>query len=95
MNDLLPLTDDEAALVYHIGRFGSDGYPIERVGRRWQWRSWRSVGGAPIAYRTKQLAVAAFEAWYDLALERWRRMRVAGPYAILTAVGVVTPGMQS
>ena len=86
--DLAPLSDDEAALIYHVQRWGSDGYPIERVGRSWHWRDWRSVRGAPVSYRTKTAATSAFEAWYDLAILRWRRMRSATPGAILTAVGV-------
>jgi len=86
--DLAPLSDDEAGLLYHVQRWGSDGYPIERVGRSWHWRDWRSVRGAPVAYRTKTAAVGAFEAWEELALLRWRRTRLANPRAILTAVGV-------
>lgn len=95
MSDLAPLTDDEAALLYHIGRWGSQGYPIERVGRSWHWRSWRSVRGAPTVYRTKTAAVGAFEVWYGLALDRWRAMRLARPGAILTGVGISYEGCAS
>src|SRR5678815_4152015 len=69
-NEMQPLTDDEAALLYHVGRWGSDGYPIERIGRSWHWRQWLSVRGAPVVYRTKRAAVAAFEGWCDLARAR-------------------------
>lgn len=88
-NDLAPLTDDEAALVYHVQRFGSAGYPVERRGRGWVVRDWRSVKGAPKVYRTKREAVGAFEAWFGLALDRWRAMRLANPGClIITAEGV-------
>jgi hypothetical protein len=87
--DLAPLSDDEAALLYHVGRYGSDGYPIERVGRRWHWRAWRGVRGAPVVYKTKRSATAAFEGWADLARARWAQMVAAEPGVLtLTAVGV-------
>ena len=82
------LTDDEAALLYHVACWGSDGYPIERSGRGWVVRAWRSVKGSPIVYRTKSAAVDHFEAWLDLALERWRDMKARNPNMILTAEGV-------
>lgn len=86
-SDLAPLTDDEIALCYHVTRFGSAGYPVERVGRRWHWRAWRSVKGAPVSYTTKRAAVAAFESWHTLALLRWNSTRKPGQ--IMTAVGMV------
>lgn len=88
VGDLLDLSDDEAALLYHVGRFGAEGYPVERVGSRWYWRDWLGVRGSPIAYKTKKAAVAAFEGWTALARERWAQMRRASPGLILTAVGV-------
>lgn len=88
VTELAPLSDDEAALMCHITRWGSSGYPIERVGRSWHWRNWRSVRGAPVSYRTKTEAVAAFEGWHDLALERWRAFKRVYPTAILTGQGV-------
>lgn len=88
--DLPPLSDDEAALLYHVGRWGSDGYPVELVGRKWHWRDWRSVHGAPMTYRTKRLATEAFEGWCALARARWAQMVAAEPgMLILTGVGVV------
>lgn len=83
-----PLTDDEAALLYTVQMMGSASYPISKVGSRWQWHAWRSVGGSPTLYRTKRAAVAAFELWSDLALARWREMKIANRLLILTAVGV-------
>jgi hypothetical protein len=56
-----PLSEDDRALVTHITMWGSDGYPIRKVGSRWDW-SYRSLS-APILYRTKRDAVAAFETY--------------------------------
>lgn len=86
--DLPPLTDGEAELLCHISRWGSDGYPIERVGRSWHWRTWRTVRGSPIVYKTKRAATEAFEAWHDLALRRWAAFKRIHPTAILTGQGV-------
>ncbi len=86
---LQPLSDDEAALLYHVQRFGSDGYPVERLGRRgWIVRDWRTVKGPSIVYRTKRAATLQFEAWTSLALERLKDMQRVKPGSILTAVGV-------
>lgn len=85
---MTPLTDDEAALLYTVQMWGSDSYPIQKQGRAWIWRDWRGVKGTPVVYRTKRAAVAAFQGWIELALERWRDMKAANPSAILTAVGI-------
>ncbi len=63
------ITEDERALLTHVMRWGSDGYPVERIGRAWHWRDWRSVRGAPTVYRTKREAVAAFEAFHGILLD--------------------------
>jgi len=85
---MVPLSDDEGALVYHVGRFGSSGYPVAKLGSRWVVTDWRSVKGPPTAYRTRREAVAQFEAWHALALERWRAMKAQHPDAMLTGVGI-------
>jgi hypothetical protein len=81
---MTPLTNDEAGLIIHIERWGSDGYPISRLGRKWQIGSFRSWKGFPILFKTKTAAVKQFEAWHDLALERWRAMKLANPNLIIT-----------
>lgn len=60
------LSEDERALLTHLSRFGSDGYPVVKlISRRgWVWEDWRSVRGAPTVYKTKREAVAAFERFY-------------------------------
>ena len=85
---LLPLSEDEAALMCHITRWGSSGYPIQRVGRRWHWIDCLGVRGSPISYRTKKAATEAFEGWYALALERWKEFKCRHPTAIMTGQGV-------
>jgi len=72
---MTPLSEDEYALLNHVMRWGSGGYPIDRIGRRWAWSDWRGVRGSPILYKTKREAVAAFEDWHALALERNRENR--------------------
>lgn len=82
-----PLTDDEAALLYAVGRWGSAAYPIQKLqGSRWIIGAFRSWTGFPIVYRTKKAATEQFERWVDLALERWNDTKKPG--TILTAVGI-------
>lgn len=86
MNDL---TDDEAALLYHVQRFGSDGYPIQKLaGNKWIIRQWQSWSGFPAVFKTKKAATARFEQWVSLALERWSDMKSRKPSLIMTAVGI-------
>lgn len=63
------ITEDERALVQHVGRWGSDGYPVQKVGRHWVQRDWRSVKGPPCVYKTKREAVAQFEAFHEVLLD--------------------------
>src|SRR3990167_6131097 len=62
-----PLTGDDRALLVHVSRWGSDGYPVRRVGGRcWTW-DYRSLS-APERYATKREAVAAFEAYHAVLI---------------------------
>lgn len=83
-----PLTNDEAALLYHTGMWGSAGYPISKMGGKWFITSFRSWTGFPTAFKTKKAATAQFEAWCDLARDRYAEMRRQNPDVILTAVGL-------
>jgi len=87
LGGLQPLTDDEAALIYHVHSWGSPGYPIQKVGRSWHIGPFRSWRGMP-SCSTKREAVARFEKWLNLALERWRAMKAARPELIMTGVGI-------
>lgn len=88
MGELQPLTDDEAALIAHVERWGSDGYPIEKIGKSWQIVAFRSWPGYPTTYETKKAAAEQFRRWLSLALERWAAMKREHPDAIMTAVGI-------
>lgn len=82
------LTDDEAALLYHVQMHGAAGYPVEKRGRGWVVRDWRSVTGAPVVLKTKRAAVVRFEGWLLLAKMRWAEFKATHPAAIITAVGI-------
>lgn len=85
---MAPLTDDEVALLYHVMRWGSQGYPIRKLQSKWIIDSWRSWKGFPTTYKTKKAAQAQFERWVDLANERWMEHQSENPNAIMTAVGI-------
>lgn len=58
---------DELALLVHVSRWGSAGYPVAKVGsRHWAWGPWRSIQGAPGVYKTKREATAQFENFLDV-----------------------------
>ncbi len=63
------LTEDELGLITHVSRWGSDGYPIQKQGRKWTWGAWRSVKGPPVLYATKREAIAAFERFHEILLD--------------------------
>ena len=62
-----PLTEDERSLVAHIRMWGSDGYPVARVGsRHWSW-SYRSCS-SPLVFPTKREATSSFERFHEVLL---------------------------
>jgi hypothetical protein len=73
------LSEDENALLTHISRWGSDGYPIRRLAGntqsaclpspKWIWE-YRSINGPPVVFKTKRAAVASFEAYYQVLIDR-------------------------
>lgn len=63
------ITPDEKHLLGHISRWGSDGYPIKKAGRKWTWGPFLSVNGPPVCYTTKREAVASFEAFHEALLD--------------------------
>jgi hypothetical protein len=63
------ITEDEIALLNHISRWGSDGYPVMRRGRKWWVDDWRGVRGVPSPFTTKRAAVAHFERFLDILLD--------------------------
>lgn len=63
------ITEDEKALLNHVVRWGSDGYPIRKAGRQWTWGPFLSVQGPPVLFKTKREAVASFEAFEMLLID--------------------------
>ncbi len=63
------LNDTENALLNHISMWGSDGYPVKRCGsRHWSW-SYREISTSRV-YGTKREAIASFEAYHEILLDR-------------------------
>lgn len=61
------ISENEKELLAHISMWGSDGYPIQKVGNgKWIWNEFFGVRGAPTVYKTKKAAVKAFEAFLDI-----------------------------
>ena len=74
------LTPDEIALANHVGRWGSGGYPVRRLGRRWTW-DYLTVR-APGLFPTRKAAVANLDRRLDfyldqIAFEAWTRAEYA------------------
>ena len=53
------LTEDEQAVLTHWTRFGSDGYPVSKLGAKWRLDS-PLTSGVPL-FKTKYAAVRAWE----------------------------------
>ena len=70
MNNLLPLSANERELFAHVTMFGSAGYPVQKLGRRWIVADAFGVKGPPTVFRTKREATEQFERWLDQARAR-------------------------
>lgn len=64
------LTVPESDFLQHVTMFGSAGYPVQKVGRRWLWVEFWGVKGAPTVYKTKRECVAAIERYLDILLDK-------------------------
>ena len=62
------LTTDERDLLTHISMWGSDGYPVKKLGPKWTW-SYRSISGPPVLFKTRRGAVASFEAFHQVLID--------------------------
>jgi hypothetical protein len=61
------ITADELALLLHVSRWGSEGYPVRKSGaRKWTWGPWRGIQGPPTVYARKRDAVESFEKYLDI-----------------------------
>ena len=59
------LTEHENQFLRHMSMFGSDGYPVGKLGRKWEFARAFGVGGSPVLYPTKRKAVEAVEAYLE------------------------------
>lgn len=64
------LSDAEYDFMNHMSRWGSDGYPVMKLGRGWHWCEAFGIRGAPGIYKTKREAFAAVERYLDTLRER-------------------------
>lgn len=62
------LSEGEGRLLRHISLFGSDGYPIQKLGRKWAWGC-ADVLGPPVTFKTKTEAVDSFEQFHGVLLD--------------------------
>ena len=59
------LSEDEAFVLTRVSRFGSDGYPVHKLGNGWTWGPIRGIRGLPCPVKTKREAVRLFEMYLD------------------------------
>lgn len=67
------LTERESFMLNHIMRWGSDGYPVQKVGsRHWSWAygSGNDTHQCPVVFPTKKQAVSSFEAHLDILRDK-------------------------
>lgn len=64
------LTQAEHDWLQHMIRWGAEGYPVQRVGRKWHWVEAWGIKGAPCVYRTKRAAMAACAAYEDILIDK-------------------------
>lgn len=60
------LTEDQDWILGHWSMFGSDGYPVRKIGRKWQVVGQRGHGAFPTVFNTKREAVAAWEGYIGI-----------------------------
>lgn len=60
----------EGNFLDHMTRWGSDGYPIEKCGRTWQWREAFGIVGPPTVFRTKRAAFESVDRYLDVLLDK-------------------------
>lgn len=65
-----PLTDGEKRLMTHVSMFGSDGYPIRKLGNRWIVDLEAYGRNHPGMFLTKRAAVKAFESFEETLRDR-------------------------
>jgi len=64
------MAENEAFVLNQWSMFGSDGYPIIERGGRWWVDGIRGCGACPAGFRTKREAVAQWERYIDILIDR-------------------------
>lgn len=64
------LSQAESDFLGHVMMFGSEGYPVRKVGRAWHWQDFWGVKGAPTTYKTKRDAFAAVGRYIEVLLDK-------------------------
>jgi hypothetical protein len=70
-HDYACLSTAENDILQHYSRWGSAGYPIQKLSTgRWTWSASHGVGGSPELYRTRAAGHRAFERYIQTLLDR-------------------------
>ena len=64
------LTDGEHAWLKHMQRFGSAGYPVKRMGRKWWVDQAFGAGGCPSPFKTKTEAIGFCDRYLQVLLDK-------------------------
>ena len=64
------LTADENFILAHISMFGSDAYPVRKMGRKWFVTGMRGIGSFPTAFKTKREAIDRWELFFSLLRDK-------------------------
>lgn len=93
------LTEDENALLTHVSMWGSDGYPVHKLGRGWTWE-YRGIKGPPVVFKTKRAAVESFERYHECLIDKAagrneysRYTARCQPYKVRTGCGHIVTRM--
>lgn len=65
-----PLSEAEARFLAHMCRWGSNGYPIQKVKRGWIWGEFCGVKGPLTVFKTKREAFAAVEQYIYILIDK-------------------------
>lgn len=57
------MTPAEERFLGFLTRWGRDAYPVAKVGGAWRWIDFMAVPGPSTAYRTREEALAAIDAF--------------------------------
>ena len=65
------LSQAENDFLSHINMFGSDAYPIQKVGNgRWIWLEFWGVQGPPVVYKTRKACAEAIECYLQVLADK-------------------------